>query len=65
MEDAMPTDIALVLMRKAEAEAQARKEVQTDLVITCLWVTLGLVLTALMFRFGFYAEIAESLLTAG
>lgn len=58
----MPTDVALVLMRKAEMEARASKDA---LVIVCLWALAGLVIAALMSRLGFDLEIAKALVTAG
>jgi hypothetical protein len=61
----MPTDIALVLMRKAEAEAQQLKDEQDNLVIVCLWTTIGLVLAALMFEFGFDPTLAQTLVVNG
>jgi hypothetical protein len=61
----MPTDIALVLMRKAQLEMQASEERLNCLIIGCLLATLGLALTALMIWFDFDAEIAVALVTAG
>ena len=58
----MPADIALLLLRKTQMETQVSKDALT---IACLWAIVGLVLSALMFRFGFAAEIAEALMTAG
>lgn len=55
----MPTEIAFVLSRKAELEAQASKDV---FLIICLWAVVGLLLTALMSRFGFDAEVATALM---
>jgi hypothetical protein len=49
----MPTDLAVVLTRKAEAEAQASRDAQTNLIFVCLWAALGLVFTAVMFNQGF------------
>lgn len=54
----MPTDIVLVLRRKAEKEAQASKRRVTDLTIVCFWSVLGLVLAMLMIRMGFDADLA-------
>ena len=61
----MPTDIAMVLMRKAAAEAQASNDAVADLTTVCLWAALGLVLTALMFNLGFDSALAEVLVGAG
>jgi hypothetical protein len=61
----MPTDIAVVLMRKAEAEAHASNDALTDLTIVYLWAALGLVLTALMFNLGFDPALAVVLVGAG
>jgi hypothetical protein len=61
----MPTDIALVLMRRAEAEAQASKDALTDLMIVCLWASFGLVLTALMSKYGFDPSLAQALIVNG
>jgi hypothetical protein len=61
----MPTDIALVLMRKAQAEAQASKEGLTDLIIVCLWAALGLAFMALMFKFGFEPTLVQALVVNG
>jgi hypothetical protein len=55
----MPTDIGLVVMRKAEAEAQISKDALIDLTIVCLWAILGLVLTSLMFNLGFDPALGE------
>jgi hypothetical protein len=49
----MPTDVAMLLMRKAEAEARTLRDQQNDLILVCLWAALGLVLTAVMFDRGF------------
>lgn len=58
----MPTDIALVLMRKMEVEAQASRDA---LIIVCLWAVVGLLLAALMSRFGFDAEFAKAFVISG
>ena len=58
----MPADIALLLLRKTQMETQVSRDALT---IACLWAVVGLVLSGLMFKFGFAAEIAEALLTAG
>ena len=47
----MPTDIAMVLSRKAEVEAQASKASIDVFLIICLWAAVGLVLTAHMAKF--------------
>ena len=39
--------------------------VPADLRIVCLWTTLGLALTALLFGLGFGAEIGQALTAAG
>ena len=49
----MPTDLALVLIRKAEAEAQAWRDVLTDLALVVLWAVTGLVFTVRMCNQGF------------
>ncbi len=61
----MPTDIAMVLSRKAEVEAQASKASIDVFLIICLWAAVGLVLTAHMARLGFDAEIAMALVPNG
>lgn len=61
----MPTDIAMVLMRKAEREAQASKDALTGLTVVCLWSVLGLVLAMLMISMGFDADLAQDLVIAG
>ena len=61
----MPTDIAMVRMRKVQANAQTSKDALTGLTIVCLWAVLGLVLTALMFNRGFDPVIAAALVGAG
>jgi hypothetical protein len=53
----MPTDIVLVLKRKAEDEAQASKRRAADLTIVCFWAVLGLVLAMLMIGMGFDAAL--------
>ena len=58
----MPTEIAFVLSRKAEFEAQASKDVS---LIICLWAVARLMLTALRARFGFDAETARALVSNG
>lgn len=58
----MPTDIALVLSRKAEMERAVSKGA---FLIICLWAVVGLMLTALMVRFGFDAETARALVPNG
>jgi hypothetical protein len=61
----MPTDIVLVLMRKAQAEKQALKEDLAALITSCLWVTLGLVLTVLISKYGFDPALAQSSVVNG
>ena len=61
----MPTDIVLVLMRKAEAKEQARRDLADLMMIGCLWSALGLELTALMYNLGFDPALAEVLVGAG
>jgi hypothetical protein len=61
----MPTDVALLLMRKAETKARASKDLRDDLIVVCLWAVAGLVLAALMSRIGFDIDIAKALITAG
>ena len=56
----MPTDVAFVLLRKMEAEEEAK----ASLMIVCLWSALGLVLTRLLFNLGFGPELAQVLLAA-
>ena len=58
----MPADIAVLLLRKPRMETRISNNAVT---IVCFWAVVGLVLSALMFRFGFAAEIAEALMTAG
>jgi hypothetical protein len=58
----MPTDIALVLIRRAEMEAQVNKD---TLIIVCLWAVVGLVLAALMSKCAFDVELAKVLVTSG
>ena len=60
----MPTDIAIALMRKAQAEAHASYDAPMDLTIVCLWAALGLALTALML-IGFDPAFAEVLVGVG
>jgi hypothetical protein len=55
----MPTDIARVHSHNIEAQVS-----KPSLTIVCLWTVVGLVLAALIFRFGYDAEMAEALLTA-
>lgn len=61
----MPTDIVLVLRRKAEAEEQARKDLSDGTMIVGLWSALGFVLTALMVNLGFDPALAEIMVGAG
>jgi hypothetical protein len=61
----MPTDIALVLKLKAEAEAQALKDALADLMLFCLWAALGLILAALMSKYGFDPAIAQAFVVSG
>jgi hypothetical protein len=42
-----------------------RASVPVDFIIVCLWTTLGLVLTALVFALGPSAEVGQALATAG
>lgn len=58
----MSTDIAMAHLRKVRVEAQVSKGILT---IVCLWTVVGLVLSALMAHFGFGAEVAAALATAG
>jgi hypothetical protein len=57
----MPTDIAAVLRRKAEAAEQGCADLET----VCLWSALGLVLTVLVLDLGFGAALAEVLIVSG
>ena len=57
----MSTDIATALLHRAHIEAQVSK---SNLTIVCLWAVTGLVVTALMIRLGYGAEIAVALATA-
>ncbi len=57
----MPTDIVLALAHRAEVE----KQVYVDLRIVCLWGTLALVLSALIFNLGFDPSLAEGFVAAG
>ena len=61
----MPTDIVKVLMRNAEAMEQARRDRADVMMIVCLWNSLGLVLTALMYNLGFDPALAEVLVGIG
>lgn len=61
----MPTDIVLVLTRRAEEEAQTSKRRVTDLTIVCIWSVLGLVLAMLMIRMGFDADSTWDLVMVG
>jgi len=61
----MPTDIALVLKRKAEAEAQGSKDALTVLIIVCLWVTFGLLFAALLSNHGLDPALAQALFLNG
>jgi len=61
----MPTDIVLVLRRKAEAEDQAYRDLIDQGLIVCLWSALGLVLTALMLNLGFGLLLAEAFAVTG
>lgn len=61
----MPTDIVMVLMRKAKEEAQTLTDILTDLTVVCFWSVLGLVLAMLMVRMGFDADLAQDLVAAG
>ena len=61
----MPTDIVLVLRRKAEDEAQASKHRVAELTIVCFWSVLGLILAMLMIRMGFDADLASDLVMVG
>jgi hypothetical protein len=58
----MSTDIAMVHLRRARVEKEVWKN---SLTIVCLWTVVGLVLAGLMFHFGFDAEVAAALATAG
>ena len=61
----MPTDIALVLKRKAEAEAQGSRDVLTVLIIVCLWVTFGFLFAALLSNHGLDPALAQALFLNG
>lgn len=61
----MPTDIASLLVRKAQAEADAFKDRLALLLVLCLWTTFGLVVTALAFENGFDPAILQTLAMAG
>ena len=61
----MPTDIALVLKRKAEAEAQGSKDALTVLIIVCLWVIFGLLFAALLSNRGLDPALAQALFLNG
>ena len=61
----MPTDIALVLKRKAEAEAQGSKDALTVLIIVCLWVTFGLLFAVLLSNRGLDPALAQALFLNG
>jgi len=61
----MPTDIALVLKRKAEAKAQGSKDALTVLIIVCLWVTFGLLFAVLLSNHGLDPALAQALFLNG
>lgn len=61
----MPTDIASVLARKAEAEVRAAKAELAELTVILLWLILGCVLTALISKYGFDTQVAAMLITGG
>lgn len=58
----MSTDITLARSRNAQLELQVSKD---TMAIVCLWAVVGLVLAVLMVHFGFDAEVAAALATAG
>jgi hypothetical protein len=58
----MSTDIAMAHFPKAQLDVKVSKGTMT---IVCLWAGVGLVLAVLMAQFGFDAEIAAALATAG
>lgn len=58
----MSTDIAMAHLPKAKMDAKVSKGTMT---IVCLWAVVGLILTVLMAHFGFDAEVAAALATAG
>ena len=58
----MSTNIATARVRKAQAGAPDSDGILT---VVCLLAVVGLALTALMAHFGFDAEIAAALATAG
>jgi hypothetical protein len=58
----MSTDITLARSRNAQLESQVSKD---TMAIVCLWAVVGLVLAVLMVHFGFDAEVAAALATAG
>ena len=58
----MSTNIAMAHLPKAQMDATVSKDTMT---IVCLWAVVGLVLAAFMAHFGFDAEVAAALATAG
>jgi hypothetical protein len=42
-----------------------RASIPIDLIVVCLWSTLGLVVTAALFTLGFGAEFGQALAIAG
>ena len=61
----MPTDIAIPLMRRAQAEAQASKDALINWIIVGVWSGVGLVLTALINEFGIDPEVVVMIVTNG
>ena len=61
----MPTDIAIPLTRRAQAEARALKDAMINLIIVCVWSGIGLILMALISMFGIDAEVAAMIVTNG
>lgn len=61
----MPTDIAIPLRRKAQAEAQASKAALINWIIVGVWSCVGLVLMALINEFGIDPEVVAMIVTNG
>ena len=61
----MPTDVALVLTRKARLEAKESREKLSERMILCLWIALGLLLTAAMSNQGLDPAAIQYFVTDG
>lgn len=61
----MPTDIAVVLARRAEEKAKAAKDEMAELAVVFLWYLVGLTLMELICRHGLDLKTATSLISGG